>query len=283
MLISPLTKSKQPVSSLWNKKMSLRPILASLIFVAGASLPSSAKILLENMVIVPAGFYEPFFLARTPDNKVPSANRKILVPAFMMDVTPVTNDQYLDYVGDHPEWQKSRVKEIFSDANYLRHWTGDLALPTPEFANQPVTNVSWFAAQAYCETIGKMLPTTEQWEFALADEGRDRDAVDQKSFVWMSKPNTAELSDIGLMKSNGYGISDLVGLVWEWTYDFDSFMTGTELRNTDGKDGAQFCGNGSIGVKDAKDYPAFMRYSLRTSLHADFTANSVGFRCARKL
>ena len=90
MLISPLTKSKQPVSSLWNKKMSLRPILASLIFVAGASLPSSAKILLENMVIVPAGFYEPFFLARTPDNKVPSADRKILVPAFMMDVTPVT-------------------------------------------------------------------------------------------------------------------------------------------------------------------------------------------------
>ena len=44
------------------------------------------------------------------------------------------------------------------------------ARPTP-----PVTNVSWFAAQAYCEARGARLPTTEEWEYALADSGRDQE------------------------------------------------------------------------------------------------------------
>ena len=40
-----------------------------------------------------------------------------------------------------------------------------------------------------------------------------------------------------------------------------------------------FCGSGSIGVSDATDYPAFMRYALRSSLKANYTVENVGFRC----
>jgi formylglycine-generating enzyme required for sulfatase activity len=72
----------------------------------------------------------------------------------------------------------------------------------------------------------------------------------------------------------------LVGLVWEWTQDFSSTGAGTEQRNISSKDDAQFCGGGALGVRDATDYPAFMRYALRASLKAAYTQDNLGFRCA---
>ncbi len=44
-----------------------------------------------------------------------------------------------------------------------------------------MTDVSWFAAQAYCKARGLRLPTTEQWEYALADAGRGQDGVRARS------------------------------------------------------------------------------------------------------
>ena len=80
--------------------------------------------------------------------------------------------------------------------------------------------------------------------------------------------------------ANGFGLRDMVGLVWEWTLDFEAYARTGESRDSDGKDSANFCGGGAAGVADATDYPAFMRYSMRASLKADYTADNLGFRCA---
>ena len=63
-----------------------------------------------------------------------------------------------------------------------------------------------------------------------------------------------------------------------WT--FPAPDPGTEQRNTSSKDDAQFCGGGATGVRDATDYPAFMRYALRASLKAAYSQDNLGFRCA---
>ena len=42
-------------------------------------------------------------------------------------------------------------------------------------------------------------------------------------------------------------------------------------------------GRGSVGAKDTTDYAAFMRQALRTSLKANNTTTSLGFRCAKSI
>lgn len=256
----------------------MRPLFITLL-LAGVCTPAFAQDH-TGMVEVPAGLYAPFFQPNPGKGKVPVSSKPVPVDGFWLDISPVTNADYLAFVTAHPEWQKSKVKPLFAEKDYLKFWSGDLTFAKPQMANQPVTDVSWFGALAYCKAKGKTLPSTEQWEYALQDLGRNRAEIDARSIDWFGAPNPAQLPEVGQTPANGFGVKDMVGLVWEWTADFNSFMTGTELRNTDSKDNAQFCGNGSTGVKDNADYPGFMRYSLRTSLKATYTTDNVGFRCA---
>ena len=69
--------------------------------------------------------------------------------------------------------------------------------------------------------------------------------------------------------ANGFGVRDMVGLVWEWTLDFNAYATTAKSRDANGKDCAGFCGGAAAGVADPTDYPAFMRYSMRASLKAE--------------
>jgi formylglycine-generating enzyme len=228
---------------------------------------------------LPAGETQPFFKFSAAKGQTIAQSRPIQIRAFQLDKTPVTNAQYLDFARAHPEWRRSKAKSLFVDRSYLSKWRGDLA-PPPGEALAPVTNVSWFAAEAFCEARGLRLPTTDEWEYALEDAGRDQQMVTQSALDWFSSPNPPHLSKVGRGAPSGYGLYDLVGLVWEWTQDFSSTGSGTEQRNTSSKDDAQFCGGGALGVRDATDYPAFMRYAMRASLKAAYTQDNLGFRCA---
>ena len=231
----------------------------------------------DHLVLVPAGPYAPFERVKRADDAAATTSRP--VSAFVMDVEPVTNSEFLAFVAAHPEWRRSRIKALFADGRYLRRWAADLDPGHGAAPDEPVTNVSWFAAEAYCVARGLRLPTTEQWEYALADAGRGQEGVRARSLEWFAEPNGAGPGPNG-GPANGYGLKDLIGLVWEWTYDFDAYATTAEARDPNGKDSAAFCGGAAAGVADATDYPAFMRYAMRASLKAHYTADNVGFRCA---
>ncbi len=100
-----------------------------------------------------------------------------------------------------------------------------------------------------------------------------------RSLDWFARPNGAGPGPIG-GPANGYGARDMVGLVWEWTTDFNAYATTAESRDPNGKDSAAFCGGAAAGVSDPTDYPAFMRYAMRASLKANYTSENLGFRCA---
>ena len=203
----------------------------------------------QGLVPIPAGSYTPFQRLKAANTAEPEPAAAKPIAAFIFDVEPVTNAEFLAFVESHPEWRKSRVKALFVDGRYLRRWSADLELANPAAGDAPVTDVSWFAAQAFCKARGLRLPTTEQWEDVLADAGRGQAAVRARSLDWFAKPNGAGPGPIG-GPANGYGIRDLIGLVWEWTYDFNAYATTAELRDPNGKDNAAVCGGAAAGVSD---------------------------------
>jgi formylglycine-generating enzyme len=234
----------------------------------------------NEMASLPAGSYAPFQRVKAAAAASPAMSKPGEIAAFRLEVAPVTNMEFLAFVTEHSEWRRSRVKPIFADARYLARWADDLHLVDAEAADEPVTNISWFAAHAYCRARGQRLPTTEEWEYALADGGRGQDEVRRISLGWFARPNASRPDAVGTGAPNGYGLKDMVGLVWEWTHDFDAFAVSAESRDPNGKNSAAFCGAAAAGVSDPSDYPAFMRYSMRASLKANYTSDNVGFRCA---
>ena len=246
-------------------------------FAAAAQpLPIAAE-----MASVGPGVYEPFFRASTDAAKVP-------VKRFCIDVRPVTQGDYLEFVRANPNWRRSRVARIFADDAYLKNWAGDLDLGTNANAQIPVTGISWFAAKAYAHWKGKRLPTTAEWEYVAAagyggPDGRKEPAFIQQVLLWYSTPAPAQLPAAGSGKPNFWGVSDLHGLVWEWVADFSSAMVTGDSRSDNGLDRQLFCGAGSQGSKDLENYPAFMRYGFRSSLKANYCIHNLGFRCAKDL
>jgi formylglycine-generating enzyme required for sulfatase activity len=231
-----------------------------------------------GMVLVPRGAYRPLFRATNDPAEVP-------VEAFCLDIDPVTNGDFLEFIRANPRWQRSHVKRIFADESYLKNWADDLNPGTNAPANVPVTFVSWFAAKAYAQWKGKRLPTTAEWEYAAAASPTRPDGENDTEFKrhvlqWYSTP-ASKPSPVGTGHANFWGLRDLHGLVWEWVADFNTAMVTGDARGDTGLERDLFCGSGSQGVKDVGNYPAFMRYGFRSSLRADYCVHNLGFRCAK--
>lgn len=232
---------------------------------------------LTRLIPVPAGIHRPLY----PGKDEP---KEFSVASFSLEEHPVTNAQYLNFVAANPSWQRSKARALFADENYLVHWNSDLDFPT-DGANSPVTNVSWFAARAYAEWIGRRLPTLAEWEYVgvaseLSAYGRDEDGYNQRILNWYARPTPMLPDPVLSSPPNFYGVSDMHGLVWEWVDDFNTALVTGESRGDSGLDRNLFCGSGSIGAADPSDYAAFMRFALRSSLEAQYTVRNQGFRCA---
>lgn len=254
-------------------------VLAALAFALAGNGATLAAEVPAGMVTIPAGNYEP--LLRGKDDP-----ERVAVAAFLLDVQPVTNAEFLEFVRAHPKWQRSRVSPLFADAGYLGHWAGDIELGPRAPADAPIVRVSWFAARAFAAAYGKRLPTTAEWERAAAagfttEVGANEPAYKQTALGWLARPSLDPLPAAGAGRPNLYGVRDLLTLVWEWVDDFNTAMTTGESRGDTGLERMQFCGAGAAGARDLTNYPAFMRAGMRSALRASYVVPNVGFRCAQ--
>lgn len=228
------------------------------------------------MALIKGGVYLPLYS---------SDSQKVEVKAFYMDIYPVTNADYLAFVKKNRTWSKSKLKRLFADSMYLKHWKSDTVF-NQNIANSPVVNVSWFAAKNYCDCQGKRLATNAEWETAARANLTKADASKEKEFNqwilnWVSKHAPTVLPNVGSTFKNFYGIYDLHGLVWEWTYDFNNALTTGESRGNSSLDNTFFCGGGSFGSKDLNNYASFMRFAMRSSIKAKYCVPNIGFRCVK--
>ena len=259
----------------------LHRILLTLVCAAPLEGTGAPPAVPPGMVSIPGGDYKPLYSKEAKPRRT---------PAFFLDVTPVTNGQFLDFVRAHPEWRRSRVSRSQADENYLRHWGSDLDLGSHagQLVHAPVTHVSWFAARAYCSAMGRRLPSQDEWEFAARADATRIDASTDQAFLrklleWYSKPATGNLPPVEQAEANVYGLRGLHGLVWEWVHDFNSTMIVGDSRGDASLERKLFCGAGSLLASDVSNYAAYMRYAFRSSLRGNYCVSSLGFRSAKSL
>ncbi len=231
-----------------------------------------------DMATIGAGSFIPLY--GSTEDKVTK------VDAFLLDIYPVTNQQFLAFIKEYPDYNRTNIKRLFAAKSYLSHWASesDFGNLDPE---APVTNVSWFAAKKYCECQGKRLPTLEEWEYAAMADEKQKDARTKEEFNkyilgWYEQNKTYN-NKVGSTFKNYWGVYDMHGLVWEWTFDFNSIFLSGESRKDKDSDRDLFCGSASVDATDLMDYAAFMRYAFRGSIKANYTTKNLGFRCAKNI
>jgi formylglycine-generating enzyme required for sulfatase activity len=112
------------------------------------------------MVFIPEG---DIITLRDKDLAVEEFNeyQTISVSKFYIDRFEVTNKEYEEFCDSTaharpPQWKNYQIMDKYK-------------LPTfkPEKENYPVRGISYYDAKAYCEWVGKRLPTENEWEMAV--------------------------------------------------------------------------------------------------------------------
>ncbi|PRZ08343.1 formylglycine-generating enzyme required for sulfatase activity [Isoptericola sp. CG 20/1183] len=178
--------------------------------------------------------------------------------------------------------------------------------------DHPVVQVAYEDAQAYARWAGARLPTEAEHEYA-ARGGR----AGQEPYAWGADPypggtlqaNTwlgrfpyehrgphgATTTPVGTFPPNGFGLSDMIGNVWEWTgsvYTALHRVPGAARIGPEHRPGllaAQESPAASATRRVLKggsylcspDYCLRFRPAARSAQTEDTSATHIGFRCAR--
>jgi formylglycine-generating enzyme required for sulfatase activity len=249
----------------------------------------------NGMVFIPSGNFK--FKQTHGDDFIsypPVTDTNIVtMSSFYMDTYPVTNKEFKLFM-DQSHYKPS------DNYHFLHHWVNGRPLKEDEL--KPVVNVSYEDALAYATFYGKQLPTEMEWQYAAQTSS-------QNEWPWIqSKPvtrtyeevtNTLSVIQIKGIDStycnlgngrldvvgsypkgvNPYGLSDLVGSVWQLTHDV--YSSGS-YKYIIMKGGSYFKPSGSWWyVQGGPRELTYAQYLLRVSPGFERNA-TVGFRCIFK-
>jgi formylglycine-generating enzyme required for sulfatase activity len=182
---------------------------ASAAPVRTAATASPGVVATVAMARLPGGLLDTIRIAGTKHGRV-------RVEAFQLDVTEVTVGAYEACVS------AGRCQPPGTG--------GECDWGKPGRQSRPVNCVEWSQANAYCDFVGKRLPTEDEWEWAAggADRkttypwGNERPA---NRVCWDGPGNERKARgfyttcDVGAFPAGDspQGVKDLAGNVWEWT------------------------------------------------------------------
>jgi formylglycine-generating enzyme required for sulfatase activity len=196
----------------------------------------------------------------------------IYLDAFWIDKTEVTKAEY--------------KKCVQAGACQAPRYDSDFAASE---ATRPVEGISWQAAAAYCQWVGRQLPTEAQWEKAAR-------GTDGRIYPWGNQRATCEYAVMDDGSGNGcgttntwpvgskprgaspYGALDMAGNTGEWVADWydDKYYVDSSPRNPPGPPSGQLrVYRGGLYYDEA----TFIRTTFRGSSIPDGHDSNLGFRC----
>jgi serine/threonine protein kinase len=225
---------------------------------------SSTSILAETlndssgpMFLVPAGK----FIFGSDDSESPNKRQELQLPAFYVDATEVSNEQYARFV--RATGYRSPKSDTFAKAPAL-----------------PVAGVTLEDAKAYCSWAGRRVPTEQEWEKA----GR---GVSGNIYPWGNQPlpNPGKIVAVDEYpeRQSPFRALNMSGNVFEWTVS-EFPVTQREIDDMKKLTGeVEVSGRwysikgGSFLLKDER----FFRLYMRRGWPVNQVSPLIGFRCVK--
>ncbi len=248
------------------------------------------------MIYVPAGAFQMGGEDGQDDEK---PVRTVTLDAFWIDRTEVTNAMFAVFLND----QGNQIEEgvtwlvVGSEDCQIEQSDGQYR-PQSGYEQHPVSEVTWYGANAYCRWASRRLPTEAEWEKAArgTDErtypwgntfdGRILNFCDVNCpFDWKnanSDDRYNRTAPVGSYPAGAspYGALDMAGNIWEWVADWydANYYASSPVQNPAGS------ANGSGRVLRGGSWYNSMnalRAADRDEGNPSRTGGNVGFRCVR--
>jgi formylglycine-generating enzyme len=241
--------------------------------------------------------------------------RTVSATPFRLARTPITNADFAEFVAE-TGWVTMAERTGSSDVFVMTRHPVPLTAPDQWWANtpgacwrhpegptssilgreaHPVTHVCQADAQAFADWAEARLPTELEWEVAargglaacvyawgneFTPDGTLHANIWTGSFPWyFSRDHGPGTNAVGAYPPNGFGLSDMIGNVWEWTDSLFSHDAKCDCAagqsapdiNVALKGGSFLC---------AGEYCLRYRPAARIGVKPGATTSHIGFRCA---
>ena len=226
----------------------------------------------------------------------------VYLSAYWIDIYEVTNTEFAAFLNAYGSNTSPEGYELLDAADEDRHifLDGDVWYAEPEYANHPVTDITWYGADTYCGYYCKRLPTEAEWEKAArggceveGDPLACEDPADERTYPWgegldCGHANFADCvgdtTPVGsyILGTSPYGVHDMAGNVWEWAkdrYKIDYYSESPDVNPQGPESGRNRVIRGGAWGGYSLEPRCVYRY-----LKDPASANAgMGFRCARSL
>lgn len=192
--------------------------------------------LIKDMAFVPGGK----FVIGDKVDTTNKQNQSVMIDSFYIDKYEVTNQEYEEFIkaieaapssyqvfyNGQPEYKRDK------NGHQPGNWKEPFYQKYSRTDRNPVINVDWYDAFAYCAWQGKRLPTVLEWEKAAS--GRDQAGNAAKfAYPWGNDPDFTRANTIDKWTnpfdrateevnrypegSSFYGVLNMIGNAFEWT------------------------------------------------------------------
>ena len=254
-----------------------------------------------TMKLIPAGEFlmgSPGDAIEAEKDEKPQHRVRITKP-FYLGVSEVTQGQYEAVMGNNP-------------SRFSANGGGKDRVAGQSTDQYPVEMVSWLDAVQFCNKLSEMerkkpfyeidgketrvpdwngqgyrLPTEAEWEYACRANASTPtrfsfgDSMAELGLHgWFDGNSEQRTHPVGQKRSNGFGLYDMHGNVWEWCWDWygDGYYNRSAADNPIGPVGASYRVYRGGGWSDG---PRLARSALRSRRAPGFRNGVLGFRLAR--